>query len=574
MTFSEKLNEYIAALGCTGKELAARSGLSDATISRYRSGERSPSRKGNHLHKLAAGIASLSTRLESGTLSEASVFGALSETLGDSVDFKVVTTNLNAAITFFGINISEMARFMRYDASHISRIRTGQRRPADTAAFIDGASRFIARYCADGDRFDSAAELIGCSADAADSEDDLFFALKDWLCSHSDGKRENADMFLRYLDDFDLDSYIRSIRFDQLKVPGPPVVLRTSKTYYGVEQMKAGELDFLRITALSRSTAPVFMFSDMPAEDMGTDHEFGKEWMSGIVLMLKRGLHLNIIHSVDRPFREMIRGLESWIPMYMTGQISPYYLQGTHNSVFCRLNYVSGSAALSGECISGSHGDGKYYLTNDQTEVAYFRKKADLILERARPLMDIFRQDSESVFTSFLGADSETGGERRCILSAPPLYTATDELLRRIAGRHGDSELSEKIVRNAAWQRSIVERVLESNHISAEVAHIPRGEFESSPVALSLSGLFCEKDITYTYEEYEEHLRLTAEFSASHPNYTAALSDSRAFRNIQITMHSGKWVLVSKGRSPSIHFVIRHPRLRGAIENISTPYME
>lgn len=42
MKFCDKLNEYIGALACTAKELSEQSGISAATISRYRSGERVP----------------------------------------------------------------------------------------------------------------------------------------------------------------------------------------------------------------------------------------------------------------------------------------------------------------------------------------------------------------------------------------------------------------------------------------------------------------------------------------------------------------------------------------------------
>ena len=74
--------------------------------------------------------------------------------------------------------------------------------------------------------------------------------------------------------------------------------------------------------------------------------------------MLKKGLHLNQIHNIDRSFDEMMLGLESWIPMYMTGQISPYYLKGIQNGVFHHFLKVSGSAALTGEAIAGYHSDG------------------------------------------------------------------------------------------------------------------------------------------------------------------------------------------------------------------------
>ena len=42
MKFYEKLNEYISALNCTAKDIARISGISAATLSRYRSGERAP----------------------------------------------------------------------------------------------------------------------------------------------------------------------------------------------------------------------------------------------------------------------------------------------------------------------------------------------------------------------------------------------------------------------------------------------------------------------------------------------------------------------------------------------------
>lgn len=68
-----------------------------------------------------------------------------------------------------------------------------------------------------------------------------------------------------------------------------------------------------------------------------------------MALMLKKGLHLCQIHNLDRSLDDMMLGLESWIPMYMTGQIAPYYLKNVQNNVFLHLLKVSGAAALSGE---------------------------------------------------------------------------------------------------------------------------------------------------------------------------------------------------------------------------------
>jgi hypothetical protein len=93
---------------------------------------------------------------------------------------------------------------------------------------------------------------------------------------------------LNKLDEFDLNDYIRSIRFDELKVPTVPFQLPTSKNYFGIEQMRLGELDFFKATVLSHSKESIFMCSDMDIEDMAKDIDFAKKWMFAIAMCLKK----------------------------------------------------------------------------------------------------------------------------------------------------------------------------------------------------------------------------------------------------------------------------------------------
>ena len=60
-----------------------------------------------------------------------------------------------------------------------------------------------------------------------------------------------------------------------------------SKTYYGTEEMKAAEIDFLKATALSKSKERVFI-SDMQMDDMAEDMDFSKKYMFGLAAMLKK----------------------------------------------------------------------------------------------------------------------------------------------------------------------------------------------------------------------------------------------------------------------------------------------
>ena len=99
-------------------------------------------------------------------------------------------------------------------------------------------------------------------------------------------------------------------------------------------------------------------------------------------------------------------------------------------------------------------------------------------------------------------------------------------------------------------------------------------EFAQYPMTLSLSGAFYEEDIIYTYEQYREHLEMMKRFSQMHKNYHIEENKSPAFRHIQILIHEGSWVIVSKEKTPAIHFVIRHPKMREAMENITMPIVE
>ncbi len=567
--FFDKLNEYIVIVGCTGRELAELSGISAPTISRYRSGERTPKPGSEDLRRLCRGICAADSAHR---LSYAEVYDALGSLAAESDGSAAMQPRLNLLFSVLSINAAEMSKALKYDSSYISRIRSGQRRPARPEQFARDAAEYIAR-CYDSDSGKKiVAELIGAAA-VPTSRAAYAAAIRDWLTDGAphDGHAESVSGFLQKLNDFDLGEYIRAIRFDDLKVPTLPFQLPTSKSYYGVEEMKAGELDFLKATALSRSKQEVFMCSDMQMDDMAKDAEFSKKYMFGLAAMLKKGLHLNVVHNLNRPFNELMLGLECWIPLYMTGQISPYYLRGVHNRIFCHFLNVSGAAALSGESISGCHAHGKYYLTKNRDELAYYKKRATDILKKAHPLMEIYREENSGTLNAFLLADAHSAGVRRNILPAPPLYTMTDGLLPEMLKSRSVSEAdSEKIRSFAQSQKNLMEEILKTNTVTDLIPQPTEEDFAAFPPTLFAPGI--EAELAYTYAEYTAHLQATRDFAARQPNYFAEPFTENAFRNIRIVIHEGEWVMISKNKSPAIHFIIRHPTLRDAIERIEFPY--
>jgi transcriptional regulator with XRE-family HTH domain len=578
MKFSEKLNDYIEQLSCTGKDICNLSGISAASLSRYRNGERVPEFGTKSFEDLCCALAQISAQKGELQITADAVKKAF-VSCDDfvSTDKELLRKNFNTLLSALNVNLTQLCQYTNYDASAVFRIRNGSRKPGDAERFASAVASFVTRTMQMPSEIGAVAELIGCDIDEIYDLSVRYAKIKNWLLKQPVQKAEgnSVSKFLSKLDDFDLNEYIKVIKFDELKVPSVPFQIPSSKTYFGIKEMMESELDFLKSTVLSKSSAPVIMYSDMPMKEMAKDPEFPKKWMFGMAMMLKKGLHLHQIHNLDRSFDEMMLGLESWIPMYMTGQISPYYFKNAPNDVFLHFLKVSGIAALSGEAVAGYHSDGKYYLTKVKREVEYYRKRAEEMLKNAYPLMEIYRSERKNELNAFLLADTKTAGKRRSILSSLPLYTISDELLNRILTRNNiNAELKEKIKEYAKTQRQRIKIILENERIEDEIPDFVQENFTKSPPMLELSGVFCEEDIPYNEEEYTAHLKESMAFAEQNPNYTLKCSTAHAFHNLKIIIHEGQWVMVSKGKTPAIHFVIRHPKLRSAIECFIPPITE
>ena len=576
MKFNEKLNEYIGMLECTAKELSSASGLSAATLSRYRSGERAPDIYTEQFKQLCAAIAFIAEKKQLKDITKETVYNQFAE-CSDIIktDREQLRQNFNTLIGVLNVNINKLCQYINYDSSTIFRFRNGTRQPSDPSRFAAGVADYISKEMVSESEKAIMAELFECSVEDLSDASKRFDKVQNWLIGKQSKSEDSITEFLNKLNEFDLNEYIKAIHFDDLKIPFVPFQLSTSKTYYGLKEMMESELDFLKATVLSKSMAPVIMYSDMPMSEMAKDPVFPKKWMFGMAMMLKKGLHLHQIHNLDRSFEDMMLGLESWIPMYMTGQISPYYLKGTQNNVFLHLLKVSGAAALSGEAVSGYHGNGKYYMTKSKDEVIYYNKRAEELLKTALPLMDIYREDNASSLSAFMLADSHTAGNRRNILSSLPLYTMKEEYLDHFLKKHHLSEtVTQRILNYAALQRRTTEEILKTERIEDEIPCLSKEEFDRCPMTLSLSGMFYESDITYTYEDYLAHLKQSESYAKNHPNYILNQNSANTFRNLQVLIHEGSWAMISKNKSPAIHFVIHHPKLRKAIENFMPPVVE
>lgn len=556
MEFHEHLNTILKQYNISAKAVSELSGISTSAISRYRKGERKPDSTASKyilsavLHLIEKQGATLTEQ------KQLDIQNAL--TIRESV-FR--TEHFDLLISKLSISMTELSGQINYSLPYLSSIRSGKNQPADRERFLEGLCAYLKmhRQREDDRRI---LQILTGSNDLTD----LSAVMEQWLWGTDTRRQDGMGNFLHSLDSFDLNQYMTMFHFETPEIPKEFDTAQLCGEYVGTEQMRNAELNFFRMTLLSPSTEPIFMHNEMSLTDMAQDMEFNKNWMLSIALCLKKGLHLDMIHDLDRPAEEMLLGLMAWIPLYMTGQISPYYLKSASRSPYKNTLYLSGAASLTGTSVQ--HDDAWYSLTfTPELMRASALRKVNL-MRSAAPLMDIYRQDTENKYQSFLHIEAQSEGKRLTLHPSLPFYTLSEELLTDILQRNVASDGDkEKLLRSLAEVRELSEDILSHSELTAVIPELSEEEYRTAPLHLALTDSFCDTDYAYTYEEYKAHLELTKTYAQAHGSLQLETKQSPLFRNIRIKCKLHEWVMISKSNAPTTHFVIRHPKLVAALEN-------
>ncbi len=198
----------------------------------------------------------------------------------------------------------------------------------------------------------------------------------------------------------------------------------------------------------------------------------------------------------------------------------------------------------------------RYYLTKSRKELGYYTARAQELLSAARPLMDIYRIDNKNEFNAFYRRIQKAIGKRKSILSSLPLYTIDASLLVEMLARSGfDGEEAAGIVDAANSARQRVLHILETSEIHVKIPLLTREGVRGLSIEPRPFERILRAGVAYTYEQYLAHMEDTDRFAADHPLYLIEKASSQTFRNLQISIHEGRWAMVSKELVPSIHFV-------------------
>ena len=574
MEFKDQLKSYIQQLNCTAKELSIATNLSAAVISRYKNGLRVPNLNSDTINKLATGIKEIASdkNIQIGSIED--IENSFIDTFSNNnVDYDIFSEKFSLLLSTMNINVSSIAKYLNFDPSYISRIRTAQRHPADVKLFSENVGHYLFNtYRRDSDKL-QLSNIIQKSVIDITKEEDFVKIISKWMCSNQVNHSQRIDYndiiseFVTLIDEFNLNEFTDAYRLMAEHIQSEPTKLPMCKTYISSSAVKQFTADLFKYMLSNTSQGPVYFFADSSLSSYFQDREYLQLFISCFALLLIRNVQINIIHNINLPIENILEGMRTWIPFYLTGQIKSYYIDNISPGIFNHFEFYSPHLSFFGENLRSTGNLSYFYISRMKNELNFYKKRMNAIFDEALPLMEIYKADRYKDFFDFLSENAKEKGTRHEILPTLPLHTISDSLLERILDHNSISlDDREKIISTTQKCRKIVAQSCKHSYLIDEFPILSKEEFEENKPSLSLSKAFYEKTISYSYIEYLEHLELTRRYADKVPNYIIKSNENTNQQNILISSQGGKWVLVSKSKAPAIHFLFTHPHLRNAFE--------
>ena len=543
------IKRYLQICHSKPVELSEKSGLSLATVSRYLSGIRVPDVDGENIIKLSAGIfALMEERVEGNSLSQQKILQELKDFVyayKEEQSLQLHTDNLGKLILFMGISKAKFADEMFYSPSAMTRILSGDSKPRNLQNFIGHASDLVYSKNSDEESFKELQEFLQNETGSLPSDvDNARLLIEQWLLVNPDSNLSGSAGLLRSIDEFDYETYMSGVDLAAVeRIPTTKIKIPVTKNFDGQVGMEQGIYDFLKATVTSASHDPIFVYSDHPIEHLSKDTKTVEKWKKAIGAAILQGKSIQILHNMDRPFEEMMIGIESWLPLYMTGNVQSYYSDRPSSHLFNHILMVSGAAVFSGFAAGGA--EGHYVFSKNATRIAEGRKNAESLIAESEVLVEAYNENRIDEFENFLAGYANVPGDRYAFSDSLPLYTMSESLLeRKLEDMQIDKAGAESIRENYRNDKNRIASILEHS-ILTEIIYAPQE---------STNGV------------YSEHLKLTEEFASDNKNYNFKIADNSMFRNIRIMINSGKHAIISRNTGSPLFLLVRHPRLVESIE--------
>lgn len=456
---------------------------------------------------------------------------------------------LNFLMDIIKIQNSALAAAANMDASHISRLRRGNRMPPKNQNYIMPMSRFFSRHLTGDFQKKIICDTLHINELPSDTEA-VAGLIYSWLTKDDNESVPDAELFIKTFAAGK--RHAQSFESNKINAPG----ISDSSCYFGNAGKREAVIRFLTAVINESTPQTLLLFSDEEMSWMTEDAAFGKRWAELLTDVLRRENRIKIVHTINRNADEMMEAVTKWVPVYVTGLIEPYYYPKLRDGVFQRTMFIAPKTAA---VISSSVGHNNTEMLNLYIEqpgaTAALATEFERYLSLCRPLMRIYGTvNAERYFEDFIDF-SANEAPSVMLTPTPSLMTMPEEVARSISERHACPQLYE------LWRRSSA--LLDINLKCKITEIITAAPSDSDRVPLPMQDMFRSESLYYTKKEYALHIERILSLMKEQKNYTAVLSEHTA-TPVMIWGKEDVGTLIARTETPATVFAFSEQNMTAA----------
>ncbi|MEG1911735.1 MAG: hypothetical protein RRY12_08785 [Cloacibacillus sp.] len=596
MRFHEKLFLVKEILGATSAELARGSELDPSSISRYLGARHKPARHGTAVAQIAAGAAKLADcdktthelRKVAGADKDEVLYDAIARWLNaddsELIEIKrkeprpsVRSANkkqrvgtaqrLCLLMDSFNTTNAALARYVNVDSSSISRYRSGSRCIGLEDPILRELCRYFAFLCrSQGIPKELSAE-IRVSTEEAGNDEYMTAKLFEWFRETRDAARTN--ILLEGIDSAEAPKATRHVGAEKTAS-----VQYMEEIAHGFDGVYEAFLKFTKTILASKEPVNI----NICASDFSWFARaplFRDGWTALMQVMLSGGHRIRIIHDLNLDAEEMFRAAESWIPLYTSGQVEPYYLTIPSRPVISEYAGVAeGLCSMRFSCFKGMESEVTAFFSNSPDKAAFIKKQFDNFLVYAKPLVKTYGiEDVAQLHHDIENNRAAGGGDIIKLMHRLSLESMPEHLAKRIFTRTMNEGKREEMMeyyhaRRRAFLSSLSEVGVTEIYPEYTLEEIKEGRVPlCTPWLVERTGLF------YTQEEFVEHTRALERLAEERSNYRCVTRADFPFKNIDIISKEGEATYVMKNEKPLAAFSFRHSYMNYVLDRYLRRYI-
>ena len=595
MLFHEKVGLLLERIGASHTALARASGLDASLISRFHRGERVPSRFSHQLDKLSMGAATLA--VERGMqqklcalcgMEECSDANALSDAIGAWINLEesglrpqrahrqrdgaahapygngesAFAERLGALMEVSGVTNLQLAQHLNVEASLISRFRAGVRRPEGSGRLVGEICAFFSMQPYAGRKREAFFQLINILE--TEDRESVLEALRGYLqAPYTNEGRVYADRLLETLDVMRLQQPIHP---ESGQVPPASPVRAEMELYTGNAGLRQAAQRLFEEALSSDGVRRLRLFSDLSAAWMLEDASFVQDWPRRL---MQKEIRLELIVSLDAELSGMVSLLGHWMPLLAAGKLHVYLLSRPAKRRFSGTMLLAGNACgVYSFCVSQLAQDAFHTYTERPELVEHLNLQFDALIGAGCELAHVFGAGMEAQYHDRLAAFERRPGDTDVLLHSLSAYTITPSLMERMLCRTGVADATaQKVLRYHQLAAKRAARNLSLYRISDYIRLADPKDHKAGRVRVELPWVEDEVCVTYTPEEYAEHIAYTLALLRKHPHYSVYLLPELPFENVMVMVRQGAGTLIKKLNQPALAFFTEHPALLQSISD-------